>query len=338
MDSNPFIILLLGMCIMFFGMMTWLFWRKGDQLRRIISVLMCVVATCYAKDFITILLLDEKLHLQWTFFMATDMLAIPLYTCVLRELIKPGTASVKQLVLNEIPFLILPILLLATGHYVFFWINVGWGTLFGCYYMIWGLVMIPRYDASLREHFSYTENINLGWLRVTLWTFVVLLCLWMLDYMLFGVEIECIYMVLHLIIWVFICFLIYRHESVIGELGGEAQPIADILPDQTLDARIKDLFYKKKAYLNPRLKLSDVARDVGTNRTYVSNYFNQTLNVTFYDYVNKLRIEYACQLLKTTSDSLNIIAEESGFRSRSTFHRAFFQLKGLTQAQFRQEQ
>ena len=64
MDSNPFIILLLGMCIMFFGMMTWLFWRKGDQLRRIISVLMCVVATCYAKDFITILLLDEKLHLQ----------------------------------------------------------------------------------------------------------------------------------------------------------------------------------------------------------------------------------------------------------------------------------
>ena len=185
---------------------------------------------------------------------------------------------------------------------------------------------------------SYTENINLGWLRVTLWTFVVLLCLWMLDYMLFGVEIECIYMVLHLIIWVFICFLLYRHESVIGELGGEAQPIADILPDQTLDARIKDLFYKKKAYLNPRLKLSDVARDVGTNRTYVSNYFNQTLNVTFYDYVNKLRIEYACQLLKTTSDSLNIIAEESGFRSRSTFHRAFFQLKGLTPAQFRQEQ
>lgn len=98
------------------------------------------------------------------------------------------------------------------------------------------------------------------------------------------------------------------------------------------------IFYKKKAYLNPRLKLSDVARDVGTNRTYVSNYFNQTLNVTFYDYVNKLRIEYACQLLKTTSDPLNIIAEESGFRSRSTFHRAFFQLKGLTPAQFRQEQ
>ena len=80
-----------------------------------------------------------------------------------------------------------------------------------------------------------------------------------------------------------------------------------------LGLRIERLFREDKIFLNPNLKISDIAGAVGSNRTYVSAYFNREASSTFYDYVNSLRIEYACRLLKETELSVKIIASESGY-------------------------
>ncbi len=37
---------------------------------------------------------------------------------------------------------------------------------------------------------------------------------------------------------------------------------------------------------------------MGTNRTYLSRFFNQEKQMTFFDYVNNLRVEHAVGLLK----------------------------------------
>lgn len=49
---------------------------------------------------------------------------------------------------------------------------------------------------------------------------------------------------------------------------------------------------------------------VGTNRTYLSRFFNQENGKTFYDYVNNYRVKYAEQLLSSTKDPLSFIAEK----------------------------
>jgi hypothetical protein len=67
---------------------------------------------------------------------------------------------------------------------------------------------------------------------------------------------------------------------------------ADITDPSGLAMKIEHFFNAEKAFLNPRLRLSDVAQAVASNRSYVSNYFNKELGVTFFDYVNNLRIEY----------------------------------------------
>lgn len=90
-----------------------------------------------------------------------------------------------------------------------------------------------------------------------------------------------------------------------------------------ISAIINKLFVEEKLFLNPRLKLSDVARLVGTNRTYLSRFFNKENGLTFYDYVNNLRIKHAEELLLTTQHSLVEVAEKSGFNSLSTFRRVF---------------
>ena len=95
---------------------------------------------------------------------------------------------------------------------------------------------------------------------------------------------------------------------------------------------------KDQIYLNPRLTITDVANAIGTNRTYLSHYFNSTMQTNFYDYINNYRIENTSKtLLLTVNPMLTIdeIAEQSGFNSVSTFRRAFQKNTGMTPQQFR---
>lgn len=120
-------------------------------------------------------------------------------------------------------------------------------------------------------------------------------------------------------------FFLYKHESVIEELGemdeDEVAVGSEEISLSGLEKELNKLFIEEKLYLNPQLKLSDVARQVGTNRTYLSRFFNQEKQMTFFDYVNNLRVEHAVGLLQKSNLRLNVIAEQSGFNSISTFRR-----------------
>ena len=56
-------------------------------------------------------------------------------------------------------------------------------------------------------------------------------------------------------------------------------------------------FDDERIYLNPRLTINLLAERLGTNRTYLSAYINQQLNVSFFEYVNRDRVVYAKGLL-----------------------------------------
>lgn len=127
--------------------------------------------------------------------------------------------------------------------------------------------------------------------------------LWTLSCFVINVDYDNIYMVSSLILWMLIDYFVYRHESVIEELSDiEIVPLEQNEVDVSgMAAEVQRLFEEDKIYLNPKLKLSDVALAVGTNRTYLSRYFNRQNGQTFYDYVNTYRIQYAENLLKSTN-------------------------------------
>lgn len=134
-------------------------------------------------------------------------------------------------------------------------------------------------------------------------------------------------------------------ESV-AETVAEPQPVAEqpvepepeelkLQQEAAFAERMYLLFEKEHVYLNPRLRLSDLAMLLGTNRTYLSQYFNQNCESTFYDFVNDYRIHHAKLLLHSTDDTLETIAMNSGFNSLSTFRRAFVQREGMSPIEFR---
>ena len=102
-------------------------------------------------------------------------------------------------------------------------------------------------------------------------------------------------------------------------------------------ARLEECMSQEEAFLNRKLTLSELALRVGTNRTYLSNYINQTLNLTFFDYINNWRLNYAKDLLVSTNLKLVVIAERSGFNSLSTFRRCFLHQFNLSPSAYRKK-
>ena len=80
-------------------------------------------------------------------------------------------------------------------------------------------------------------------------------------------------------------------------------------------------------YLQHDLTLQQLAQAVGTNRFYLSQYFSRQ-GITYNTYINNLRINHFIsryQELASTGQPVGAqqLAQESGFRSYSTFGRAF---------------
>lgn len=139
---------------------------------------------------------------------------------------------------------------------------------------------------------------------------------------------------------------VHTQPENVAETVVEPQPVAEqpvepepeelkLQQEAAFAERMYLLFEKEHVYLNPRLRLSELAMLLGTNRTYLSQYFNQNCESTFYDFVNDYRIHHAKLLLHSTDDTLETIAMNSGFNSLSTFRRAFVQREGMSPIEFR---
>jgi AraC-like DNA-binding protein len=106
----------------------------------------------------------------------------------------------------------------------------------------------------------------------------------------------------------------------------------------SLSEQLNLCMLEQKLYLNPKLTLQDVCSAIGTNRTYLSDFLNNFLKTTFYDYVNELRIKTACEIMDSMTHEnkrpIVEIAEVSGFNSISTFNRAFVKLMSTTPGQY----
>lgn len=88
-------------------------------------------------------------------------------------------------------------------------------------------------------------------------------------------------------------------------------------------------------HFKERLTLQMVASRVYMNAQYFSRVFKRETGVTFTEYVNTLKIQYACKLLETTNYPAYRISSECGFTDPSYFNRVFFAQMNMTPKKYK---
>ena len=102
-------------------------------------------------------------------------------------------------------------------------------------------------------------------------------------------------------------------------------------------AKLKQ-FEKSKKYLNKGISLAVVAGQFDTNTKYLSGVINSSYQDNFSTFINKLRINYIINKLKSdfkyTHYKISYLAEECGYSSHSNFATVFKSIVGMSPATF----
>ena len=149
-------------------------------------------------------------------------------------------------------------------------------------------------------------------------------------------------------IWISYCVLYHRESPLIADFqekeellyvasantsgDGEANSADNI--EHQIAERLQQAM-DDKVFLDPDISVVSLASRVGTNKTYLSQYINHALGVTFSAYITEPRIDYAANLLLTTQKKVADISVESGFNNDRTFRAAFLKKYGCTPSEYR---
>jgi signal transduction histidine kinase/AraC-like DNA-binding protein len=117
-----------------------------------------------------------------------------------------------------------------------------------------------------------------------------------------------------------------------GLAGGYA-----VLSQATSAVVKRALVYLHEQY-DRSLARHDVAAAVGVSESYLSQIFHRELGLTPWDYLNRLRIHMAKELLSSTCESITGVAGRVGFDDAAYFSRVFHKLVGESPHSYRQQQ
>lgn len=95
---------------------------------------------------------------------------------------------------------------------------------------------------------------------------------------------------------------------------------------------------REEIYLRPQLTLPELASAVECSVNHLSQVINAGFGMSYFDYLNRHRVEHAQRLLAkpdTTGNAVINVAFAAGFNSNSAFYTAFRKYVGQTPAQYR---
>ncbi|EAT12180.1 transcriptional regulatory protein [Oceanobacter sp. RED65] len=143
-------------------------------------------------------------------------------------------------------------------------------------------------------------------------------------------------------------FLLHGRKGVLfGHVHGDLQDESSVKAsperiDISESNEVKSLHTLMESgfYRTEHLTLKQLADSLGLPEYKTRALINQTLGYrNFNDYINRLRIEEACMRLQQEPDTAILnISLDVGYRTLSSFNRAFKELTGLSPSQYRQQQ
>lgn len=244
-------------------------------------------------------------------------------------------------------------------------------------YVIMMILLLKKHTQKIKNYFSYEQNISLNWLKIFVLIVIInaLLEVFIVVYSIYLPLPAIFVLIYYLILLLLINFLGYfglkqtdiyigniktssrNYAAVIENNKVENEEKAEIIDDDseinTLHFAISEeeqkriveavisLMENQKVYLNNKLSVYDIANELKTNKSYISFSINNILKKNFRNFVNEYRIQEAQKLLLDPKfDNLSIegIAQNVGYISKSTFNTSFQKYTGKKPSDFRNQE
>ena len=214
------------------------------------------------------------------------------------------------------------------------------------YLLLMGIGIIIYMVRALRQYGSWLRDNYADLKHKEVWQSFVVLAIVLLVFFVYALTNEnSIYIYVMLVVSaLFICYLLWRVETL-SDLGIQIAP-AESEGDEdqssskslsqtnrdSIGALLQQHCIDTQLYLQHDLTILQLAKAVGTNRLYLSQYFS-SLGTTYNAYINDLRINHFVSLYREAVAAnrpftAQQLAHESGYRSYSTFRLAFKQRMG----------
>jgi AraC-like DNA-binding protein len=225
------------------------------------------------------------------------------------------------------------------------------------FYTILSLLALIKYQKLIPENYSYTEKINLNWLK---WIVISLLLVFVTLFPLitYGVNLGLVsqknlFAVVGSILTFYLFFIGFfglQQTTVFMNIAVEtiSKSTTDSKPNYKNsglnDEMVDDLFQKlvlhmeqNKPYLDENLSLATLAQQLDLTSNQLSQIINQKTSSNFFNFINSYRVEAVKVRLKDPAFahySILAICYDCGFQSKSSFNKIFKQMVGKTPLEF----
>lgn len=327
-----------------------LFMSQRTRFQTVVGIIMAVWAVWCAKDLV---ICKPGMYTQpvLDWILIIDGWSAITYTVFVLEVVVPGWTTWRRLLLLALPFMLFTVAyaLWPTRQVVYAYSAFLW-----CYawtIVIVGWARMNRYLRYISREYSNIDKIDVSWLRPVFLFAVIGQLAWLFTSLYSNPTCDIVYYISVIVLWLVVLHYSWNFQPI--SIGQESEEPEMSVCDNELTAimdnasqgeaksqlpygKLEKLMDEQKPYLKPSLTLKELAHDLNTNRTYISSYLNQQMNMTFYDYINSLRIERAAiPLMREHPEyKFEYVASESGFASISTFRRAFVKVTRQTPSQY----
>lgn len=259
-----------------------------------------------------------------------------LLTILLISLKSFTQVTAEEVIKNELPWQFYPVSALL---YVHFFVYLGMT-----------FKSLHRYRQIIKNKYSQIDQINLDWLSYTLNTFGMLTFISLIHNFIGLTKSRTVFMVTLLLLLIFIFYFVNRvilkalrqPEIFAGISQNETNKYlgSKLSPKQSeeIKEQLLALFHTEKPFLDPQLSLADISEKLAVSTKHLSQVINQSLNKSFFDFINSYRIREVQEILRDSGDDKMTVLEamfEAGFNSKSSFNTAFKKETGQTPTEFR---
>lgn len=193
------------------------------------------------------------------------------------------------------------------------------------------------YKHRVKTEYSEMTDRDLHWSYATLYGFAAQSILFLMYQLMWTPLHEIIYFALSLINITALCFCTCTHKTIDdndndggddNDDDGDDNDNYNYVLNASIEQKLKSHCEDSLLFLNPELSLDMLCKCLAINRTYLGMYFRKR-GISFYRYINTLRVEYAYKLMCDSPElSIREVSEQSGFRTQTTFRKMFREVKG----------